>query len=160
MLILHNTDGINYIQSQKNIRFIFLLMSVLFTAAGAIYVIIIVFIQQTFGSVTKDLGFLAVPLGIGLFAGSMVYGRFGKELSKFKTIFGALILGGMMVTFFAAAISHTHDRVFAAILAAILGFIIGPIMIAANTVIHSVCSEEMSGKVFSALEFVMHLAFL
>ena len=30
----------------------------------------------------------------------------------------------------------------------------------ANTVIHSVCSEEMSGKVFAALEFVMHLAFL
>ena len=36
----------------------------------------------------------------------------------------------------------------------------GPIVIAANTVVHEVCTQEMSGKVFSALEFVMHLAFL
>ena len=33
-------------------------------------------------------------------------------------------------------------------------------MIAANTVVHTVCSEQMSGKVFSALEFVIHAAFL
>lgn len=46
---------------------IFIMMSVLFAAAGAVYVVIIVFIQNAFGSVTKDLGFLAVPLGIGLF---------------------------------------------------------------------------------------------
>ncbi len=154
------SDGIKYIQSQQRIRFIFLMMSVLFSAAGAVYVVIIVFIQQAFGSVTKDLGFMAVPLGIGLFLGSMVYGRYGKRVSRFKTIFWSLILGGLMISVFAAAVSTTHDRTLAALLAAILGFVVGPIMIAANTVIHSVCSEEMSGKVFAALEFVMHLAFL
>lgn len=153
-------DGINYIQSQKRIRFIFLMMSVLFAAAGAIYVVIIVFIQQAFGSVTKDLGFMAVPLGVGLFIGSMVYGRYGKNFSKFKTIFWSLILGGGMVFVFAAVVNSTQNRMVAALLAAILGFVIGPIMIAANTVIHSVCTEKMSGKVFAALEFVMHLAFL
>jgi len=153
-------DGITYIKGQNGIRFIFLMMSILFSAAGAIYVIIIVFIQQAFGSVTKDLGFLAVPLGIGLFLGSMAFGRYGKNLSKYKTIFWSLILGGIMVTIFAVAVTTTHDRTFAAALAAILGFVVGPMVIAANTVIHSVCSEKLSGKVFAALEFVMHLAFL
>ena len=55
-------DGIRYIRSQKEISFIFWTMSILFAAVGAIYVVIIVFIQQAFHSVTKDLGFLAVPL--------------------------------------------------------------------------------------------------
>ncbi len=153
-------DGISYIQSNQGIRFIFLMMSVLFAAAGAIYVIIIVFIQQSFGSVTKDLGFLAVPLGIGLFTGSMLYGRYGQKVSRFKTIFWSLILGGIMIAVFAAAVSVTQNRVIAAGLAAVLGLVIGPAVIAANTVIHTVCSQEMSGKVFAALEFVMHLAFL
>ena len=153
-------DGIKYIRANKKIRFIFLMMSVLFSAAGAIYVIIIVFIQQAFGTVTKDLGFMAVPLGIGLFLGSIVYGRYGKNMSRFKTIFWSLILGGIMITIFAAAVTTTHDRTFAAALVLVLGFVLGPTVIAANTVIHTVCSEEMSGKVFSALEFVMHLAFL
>jgi MFS family permease len=45
-------------------------------------------------------------------------------------------------------------------LAMILGFVVGPIVIASNTIVHYVCSEQMRGKVFSSLEFVMHLAFL
>ena len=65
-----------------------------------------------------------------------------------------------MVSIFAAGVAATHDRLFAALLAGVLGFVVGPMVIAANTVVHTVCTEEMSGKVFSALEFVMHLAFL
>jgi MFS family permease len=42
----------------------------------------------------------------------------------------------------------------------VLGFVIGPATIAANTVVNKVCAMEMSGKVFAALEFVMYLAFL
>ena len=48
-------DGIRYIRSQKEIRFIFWMMTILLAAVGAIYVVIIVFIQQAFHSVTKDL---------------------------------------------------------------------------------------------------------
>ena len=154
------TDGIRYIRSQKEIGFIFWMMSVLFAAAGAIYVVIIVFIQQAFHSVTKDLGFLAVPLGVGLFLGSIAYGRWGAKVSSFKTIFCSLILGGMMTILFACLVEGTHNRLLAIGLSLILGFVVGPIVIASNTVVNQVCSLEMSGKVFAALEFVMHLAFL
>jgi len=154
------TTGITYIRGQKEIGFIFGMMSVLFAAVGAVYVVIIVFIQQTFGSVTRDLGFLAVPLGIGLFLGSMAYGRWGGKVSKWKIMFWSLILGGALVTAFAAIVHTTRNRMLAAALTFILGFVVGPIVIAANTVINTVCSKQMSGKVFSALEFVMHLAFL
>jgi len=41
-----------------------------------------------------------------------------------------------------------------------LGLCVSPIMIAANTLIHEVSDNSMLGRVFSSLEFVMHLAFL
>jgi len=153
-------EGIHYIRSEKQIGFIFWMMAILFAAAGAIYVVIIVFIQQAFHSVTKDLGFLAVPLGIGLFLGSLSYGRWGAKFTAFKVIFWSLILGGAMVIVFACMVASTHDRILALGLSLVLGFVVGPAVIAANTVVNKVCAMEMSGKVFSALEFVMYLAFL
>ncbi len=153
-------DGIKYIGGQKDIRFIFWMMSILFAAAGSIYVVIIVFIQESFGTITKDLGFLAVPLGIGLFLGSLCYGKWGEKISVYKAIFISLILGGLLVILFASCVEQTHNRFLAMVLSFILGFVIGPTVIASNTVIHQVTSMEMSGKVFAALEFVMHLAFL
>jgi len=153
-------DGIKYIRSQKEISFIFWMMTILFAAIGAIYVVIIVFIQQAFHSVTKDLGFLAVPLGIGLFLGSLAYGKWGTKLAAVKVIFWSLIMGGGMVGLFASMVETTHNRFLALGLSFILGFVIGPATIAANTVINKVCNMEMSGKVFAALEFVMYLAFL
>jgi len=153
-------NGIRYIRSQKAIGFIFWMMSILFAAAGAIYVVIIVFIQQAFHSVTKDLGFLAVPLGLGLFLGSLSYGRWGTKIAAFKVIFWSLILGGAMVVLFASMVESTHNRLLALGLSFVLGFVIGPAVIASNTVVNKVCAMEMSGKVFAALEFVMYLAFL
>jgi MFS family permease len=152
-------DGIRYIRAQKEISFIFWTMTILLAAVGAIYVVIIVFIQQAFHSVTKDLGFLAVPLVIGLFLGSLAYGRWGKKITVFKVIFWSLILGGGMVILFASMVASTHNRLLALGLAFVLGFVIGPATVASNTVINKVCNMEMSGKVFAALEVVMCLAF-
>jgi len=153
-------DGIRYIRSQKEIGIIFWMMSILFAAAGAIYVVIIVFIQQAFHSVTKDLGFLTVPFGLGLFLGSLTYGKWGTKVAIFKVIFWSLILGGAMVVLFASTVESTHNRLLALGLSFILGFVVGPAVIASNTVVNKVCAMEMSGKVFAALEFIISLAFV
>jgi len=42
----------------------------------------------------------------------------------------------------------------------IWGFTIGPIFIATNTIVHLVSDKDMQGKVFSAIEMVIHAAFL
>jgi MFS family permease len=152
-------DGIRYIRSVKEISLIFWMMTILLAAAGAIYVVIIVFIQQAFHSLTKDLGLLAVSLGIGAFLGSLAYGRWGAKIAAFKAIFWSLILGGAMVVLFASMVETTHNRLLAMGLSFVLGFVIGPATIASNTLINKVCAMEMSGKVFTALEIVMYLAF-
>jgi MFS family permease len=153
-------DGIRYIRSQKKIRFIFWTMFILLSAVGAIYVIIIVFIQQAFHSVTKDLGLLTVSSTVGLFLGSLAYGKWGRKIAAYKVIFWSLVLGGVMVVLFTCVIQATHDRLWALGLSFIFGVVIGPVMVAPNTVINKICSTEMSGKVFAAMEFVIYLAFL
>lgn len=153
-------QGIRYIGQEKKLCYIFGIMTVLFAAVGAVYVVIIVFIQQAFGSITKDLGFLAVPLGAGLLMGSLAFAKWGNKISKFDSMFLSLILGGIMVGVFALCVEGTHSRLLAMGLALMMGIVVGPAVIAANTVVHEVCVSAMSGKVFAALEFVMHLAFL
>jgi MFS family permease len=153
-------EGISYLLSQKDIRFILNILFILWSALGAIYVVIIVFVQESLKSVTADLGLLIMFLGAGLFLGSLVYGRFGQRESHFKTIFACLSLGGMMLIVFAFSLHASPSFSIAAILSFVLGIVISPIMIASNTLVHEVSHNEMRGKVFSYLEIVMHLAFL
>lgn len=153
-------EGLQYLIRNREIRFVISMLSILLAAAGAIYVVIIIFIQQTFHSVTKDLSVLAVFLAVGLFLGVLAYGKWGKKFAWYKIVFFCLVFGGMMLLSFAILV-HDHPNIFlAAALVSILGLVIGPIFIASNTVVHLVSDEKMRGKVFSALEIVIHFAFL
>jgi MFS family permease len=153
-------EGILYFIKKKDIRFTANIIFILWSALGAVYVVIIVFVQRTLHSVTKDLGLLIMFLGIGLFLGSLVYGRFGQRLSHYKTIFFSLILSGAMLVVFALSINRYPNFIVAALLSCALGMTISPIMIASNTIIHKVSDNKMMGKIFSSLEIIMHLGFL
>jgi len=117
-------------------------------------------VQKTLHSATKDLGFLIMFLGIGLFIGSLIYGRFGQRISHYKIIFVSLVFSGIMLVVFALVIEQSPYLSIAAMLSFLLGLLIAPIMIASNTIIHNASDTEMRGKIFSSLEIVMHLGFL
>jgi len=153
-------EGVSYFIRKKDIRFTAGIIFALWSALGAVYVVIIVFVQNTLHSTTKDLGLLVMFLGIGLFLGSLVYGRFGQRISHYKVIFVSLVLSGIMLDIFALGIHNYPKFAMAALLALCLGLIIAPIMIASNTIIHSVSDNDMLGKIFSSFEIVMHLGFL
>jgi predicted MFS family arabinose efflux permease len=153
-------EGILYFMQKKDIRFTAGIMFILWSALGAAYVVLIVFVQKTLHSATKDLGLLIMFLGIGLFVGSLVYGRFGHRFSHYKIIFVSLILSGMMLICFALAINRYPYFKIAAVLSFLLGILVSPIMIASNTIIHKVSDNDMMGKIFSSLEIVAHLGFL
>jgi len=153
-------DGILYFLRKKDIRLTASIMFILWSALGAVYTVMIVFVQDVLNSATKDLGLLVMFLGIGLFTGSVVYGRFGQRLSHYKIIFSSLALSGVMLIIFTLTINRYPCFLTAASLAFILGNTVSPIMIASNTIIHKASDNEMMGKVFSSLEIVMHLGFL
>ena len=153
-------EGISYFIRKKDIRFTAGIMFVLWSALGAVYVVLIVFVQKTLHSATKDLGLLIMFLGMGLFIGSIIYGKFGQRISHYKVIFVSLILSGLMLIVFTLTINRFHSFPVAAVLALIFGILISPIMIASNTIVHKASVNEMMGKIFSSLEIVMHLGFL
>jgi len=153
-------EGIIYLIQHKEIRFVINMLFVLLAAAGSVYVVMIIFIQDAFNSITRDLGLLAVFLGIGLFCGALIYGKWGKKIAWFRIIFLCLVVGGSMMVIFATVVKTNPNIWVAAFLSAALGLVIGPVFIASNTVVHLVSDEKMRGKVFSALEIVIHFAFL
>ena len=153
-------EGIRYLLGRKQMRGVIAVLFLIWAALGTMYVVVIVFVQQTLKSLTLDLGLLAMFLGMGLFLGSIIYGRFGKSANCFKTIFSSLISSGLALAGFAFVLNRYPFFYTAAILAVVFGLAVGPIMTAANTLIHDVSSGAMLGKVFSSVEVVMHLAFL
>lgn len=153
-------EGVIYFVKNRDIRFTASIMFVLWSALGSVYVVLIVFVQNTLESVTRDLGLLIMFLGAGLFLGSIAYARFGQRLSHYKAIFFSLISSGIMLAVFSLCLYNYPNFLIAAVLVFILGLIISPIMIASMTLVHRASDNSMMGKTFSSLEIVMHAAFL
>ena len=153
-------EGIVYLIRHKELRFIIGILFLLGAVLGSVNTVMIVFVQKTLHSVTRDLGLLAMFLAAGLFVGSLFYGRFGQKLALFKAIFLSLSAIGCTLIVFTFVLKAIPSFWSAAIFGVLLGMQASPIMAASNTLIHRLSHNEMRGKVFSSVEIVMHLSFL
>lgn len=153
-------DTFSFLKKKEKIQTILNILFMLWAALGSVYVVAIVFIQRVFHSAVKDVGLLAVFLGGGLFMGSLIYGKFGQKASYLKAIFLSLILSGVSLVAFTLTSYRLVNFNAAAALAFVLGMSVSPIMIASNTLVHELTDTNMRGKIFTALEIVVHLAFL
>ncbi|MFH1868881.1 MAG: MFS transporter [Candidatus Omnitrophota bacterium] len=153
-------DGLMYLFSHRKMHFVIALLFLLWSGVGASHVVIIVFIQQALASITRDLGLLIMFFSIGLFCGSIVYGKFGQRLSKARAIFLSLILGGFLLIGFVVILNMHANFHSASMITFLFGCSLSPIMISSNTIVHELIPAELRGRVFSSLEAVMHLAYL
>jgi MFS family permease len=153
-------EGWQYLAQDKDMRFIAQMFFLLGSAIGAISVVIIVFVQKNLGSITQDLGLLAMFLGVGLFSGSLIYGRFGQFFSRIKIIFFAFGVSGITLSLFTVSLHFLASTLAATCLSFILGLSLSPIIISAQTLIHEGADENMRGRIFGSLEIIAHLAFL
>lgn len=153
-------EGLLYFKDHKDIRMVANTMFLIMAGVGSIYIIIIVFVQETLQSSTEHLGYLAMFLGSGLFLGSLAYGRFGGKLCKRKVINFGLCVTGLLIIVFALGLKFYPTFLVAAILSLILGMVASPIIVSSNTLLHEVMRDELRGRVFSSLEIIMHIGFL
>lgn len=153
-------EGVRYLFSRQSTLISMKSLSLLFSCLGALYVVFIIFIQECLGSATRDLGFLAVWLGAGLFIGSLVYGRVATKYSLFKTIDTMLMLSSLLLIIFSIIIKITHSGVLASLFSFFLGAFSSPIVVGANSLIHKKSKDNYWGRIFSGLEVVIHLSFL
>ena len=153
-------EGIGYFLKYSNMRFAAYIFFLLMAGLGAISCVVIVFIQNAFGSSTRDLGFLGMFLVCGLFLGTIAYGRFGQKVGKRKAINLSFIASGIFIIVFTLLIDYKASFFAACALAGLLGIAISPVVASTNTLTHETIPEAVRGRVFSSLEAVIHFAFL
>ena len=153
-------DGIKYVLANPYLRFVFSTVFMLMSAAGALYIVAIVFIQQVFGSITRDLGLLSIFIGVGLFLGALICGRFFDKISRVRIIFISMISSGIFIGCFAVLLNIFPQIYLAMGLSVFIGISVGPIFISGNTIIHEVIKSNMRGRIFSILGIIMNLGFL
>jgi len=153
-------EAVLFLRNQPQLRSCFGVLFFLWAALGAVYVVAIVFIQQAFGSATREIGLLVVGLGLGLFLGALAYGRLGHQKQGFKIIFACVSAGGVVLFCFVSAVAKYPNLLLAIALAFILGLVISPIMVISQTLVHQLTDSSMRGRLFSSLEIIVHFAFL
>lgn len=159
-IFLDIKEGIKYVFANPYLRFVFSTIFMLMSAAGALYIVAIVFIQHVFGSITRDLGVLSIFIGVGLFLGALICGRFFNKISKVRIIFVSMILSGIFIGCFAVLLKIFPLIYIAMALSVLIGMSVGPIFISGNTLIHEVIKSNMRGRIFSILGIIMNLGFL
>lgn len=153
-------DGLLYLFKLKQMKAVVAVWFILWAGLGSVYIVSIVFVQEALNSMTGILGLLATILCIGLFVGTIFYGKFGQGIPTFKAIFYSLTTAGIVLGAFASTLEVYPSFLIASILAFMLGFAISPITIVSNTLIHQFADEKMLGRTFTSLEITGHLAFL
>src|SRR3989338_192281 len=122
-------DGLRYIFSHSQSKFVAGIFFLLMAGVGSVYVVIVVFIQETLKSATRDLGLILMAIGAGLLAGALIYGKFGTKLSRVKVIFWQLALSGVVLGLFSISLESYPSFFVAAFLGFLLGVAASPIVV-------------------------------
>ena len=159
-------EGIRQLRNNDSMIASFKNMAVLFSILGSLYIVFIVFVQANLGAATgsvtgtKDVGLLAVWISVGLFLGSIAYGRISNKFPLKPTIYAMLFFASIFLIIFAFVVKFLHAAVAACFIAIILGIFIAPVYIACNSLIHQNAEDKVLGRLFSNLEIVMQTGFV
>ncbi|MEA3488894.1 MAG: MFS transporter [Candidatus Omnitrophota bacterium] len=153
-------EGFGHMFKKDRMKVVTSILVLLMAGTGSIFCVAVVFVQESFGSITEDLGLFGVFLGTGLFLGTIIYGKFGQGLSKIRTMFVCFTLCGVCIDIFAFYAGGDPMFFVGGLLILLIGAIVAPILTCTNTLIHVLVPDEVRGRIFSSMEAVMHLAFL
>lgn len=153
-------EGLRELWGHRETRRVISLLGCLIAGAGASMVAGAVLVQTHLGSVTKDIGFLSLWFGVGMFLGTVAHGRWGTHRSK-RTALGAAFVGcAASLLLFMAAVVWLRSGAGACLAAGTLGTFVAPVGIIANTLVHEAHPERLHGRIFSGLGVVVNLSLI
>lgn len=153
-------EGIRELLRQPSTRRVIGLVGLLMGGAGMGIVVATVLVQTFLGSVTRDLGFLSLWMGVGMLGGTLLYARWGTQVAKPRVMGWAFLGCGGGLFVFLHAVVNVRSGVAASAAMAGLGVCISPVGIIANTLVHGGHPERLHGRIFSALGVVVNVAFI
>ena len=153
-------EGVRELWAHRSTRRIIWILGGLMAGAGGTMVAATVLVQRWLGTVTKDIGFLSLWLGVGMLAGTLAHGRWGASRSK-RVVLGLCFLGcGLSVWGFLAGVAMLHSGVAASVAAGVMGLFIAPVGIVTNTMVHEAHPERLHGRIFSSLGVAVNVALI
>jgi MFS family permease len=144
-------EGLKFISKNKDIGFIMRIFSLLMAIGGGAYVTVIVFIQQSFGSVTKDLGALGMVLGMGFLLGAFLYGKYCQNLNKNSSLLISIAFGGLMIIIFSFCLKFSPKFFIAGMISFLFGMIIAPVGILATTILQEKLPIQFRGETSNSI---------
>jgi MFS family permease len=136
------------------------LLGFLMAGSGGAFVAAAILVQRKLGSVTKDIGFLSLWLGVGMLLGSLAYGRWGALRSRRKVLGFSFLGCGAGFVCFVAAVAGLKSGVYACASGVLMGFWISPVGTVANTLVHESHPERLHGRLFGSLGVVVNLSLI
>ncbi|MBI3322472.1 MAG: MFS transporter [Candidatus Omnitrophica bacterium] len=153
-------EGFREMWHNRATRRVMGILAALMGGAGATMVVGAVLVQKSLHTVTKDLGFLSLWMGIGMLAGTLVHGRWGTSVSK-RAVMGVCFIGcGLGLAGFTAGVSALGSAVAASFAAAWMGVCVAPVGIVTNTLVHEAHPERLHGRIFSSLGVAINLSLI
>jgi MFS transporter, DHA3 family, macrolide efflux protein len=153
-------EGFAHVFSDERMRAVTVTLFLVMGGAGAVFCVMIVFVQESFGGVTEDLGLLGTFVGVGLFIGTILYGKLCQNFQKIRAMLTSFSLCGIFLSLFAFYAKTSGLVAAGALLLVLIGVSAAPIFTCANYLIHVSVPDNARGRIFSSMELVMHAAFL
>ena len=153
-------EGIKILLADRKIRFVAYIFFIFSSMIGALYIVGVVFVQETMQSMTKDIGIFAMFLFIGLLIGAYLYGKAGKYFPRTKVVFASIFLTGISIDVFVVGLKTMQSFWFGNVAMLFLGFFISPVYVTANTIIHETIESRLGGRVFSSIGIIINIGFL
>lgn len=172
-------EGITFIRRHKNVGWSLSYLAITGTLIGVLGVVGSRFAQTTLALDPKDFALIVLPLGIGIAAGILILGSYGRLLPRRRTIEGGMVAMGVLLVLlsFAGPIStFLRDRAantalaeatrVVSVVSLVMGiaFLVGCtyslVAISAQTQLQEDLPEDVRGRVFGVLNMLVSVTSL
>lgn len=155
-LLRHDArEVLELVRGDPRVLFALAASALLGAIAGAMYVTLVVLLQTRTAWGTTGVGLVLGIVAAGIVVGSTLVGRMGGGWPKPRIAVAAFVTIAVAIASFASP----FDFALHGPMALIAGTAIGPLMVALDTTLHEALPEHARGRVFSARDIVLNVAF-
>ncbi|MGD8605247.1 MAG: MFS transporter [Anaerolineales bacterium] len=135
-------EGARYAFKSSLLRAITLGISVVMLGLGAVNVLFVPFLRNTFNVEPTALGVVETAQGVGMLAGGLAIGALGKKLSSTRIAFISIVLLGVGICVFGMAPTYAIILV----IMPIIGLTLPPVNASLNTLMQTNVPSQMLGR--------------
>jgi len=142
--------GLRFMWSDKIIRFLIVVFSILILLTSGINPLVIVYNHEILGKGDAEFGYLISMIGFGGIVGGFIYGLIGRRYSKIQIIFYNLVIDGVIL----ALLGFNSSYLLAMVIFFLLGLLGTIFEVAIMTLLQEYIPDELRGRIIGIFSLV------